>query len=153
MRGLPVRVAPASCLRGTLQGSDGQDGAPHGASGVDMNEHPSFSAHVAKESIAAVVRTADQLIVGQLHARPQKRLKDEMNHVSDRFIAITDARVYDGGGTRLLYETAFILISNAHIVSIAPISAVSQFGDVSWASSALAGDAAALEPRAIDRAS
>jgi hypothetical protein len=118
-----------------------------------MNEHPAFSAHVAKESIAAVVRTADQLIVGQLHARPQKRLKDEMNHVSDRFIAITDARVFDAAGTRLLFETGFILVSNAHIVSIAPVSAVSQFGDVTWASSALAVDPAALKPRPVDRVS
>ena len=118
-----------------------------------MNEHPSCSAHVAKESIAAVVRTADQLIVGQVHARPQKRLKDEMNHVSDRFMAITDARVYDAGGNRLLFETGFILVSNAHIVSIAPVSAVTQFGEVTWATSALSGDPSTLTPRAIDRVS
>jgi hypothetical protein len=91
-----------------------------------------FTSHVAKESIGAIVRTADQLIVGQIHARPQKRLKDEMNHLSDKFIAITDARVYDAAGTSLLYETAFMLVSNAHIVSLTPLSAVAQFGDSIW---------------------
>jgi hypothetical protein len=102
-----------------------------------MDEKPLFSTHVTKESIAAILRTQDQLIVGQLHARPQKRLKDEMNHVSDRFIALTEARVYDASGTRFLYETGFLLLSNAHIVSITPVSAVEQFGDSEWARSVL----------------
>ena len=30
-----------------------------------------------------------------LHARPQKRLKDELNGNSDHFLALTAARVYD----------------------------------------------------------
>jgi len=97
-----------------------------------MDEKSLFSPHVAKESIAAVIRTPDQLIVAQLHARPQKRLKDEMNHVSDRFIALTDARVYDSGGARLLCEAAFMLLSNAHIVSITPVSAIERCGDGEW---------------------
>lgn len=119
-----------------------------------MSEHPAFAAaHVAKDSIAAVIRTADQLIVGQLHARPQKRLKDEMNHLNDRFIAITDVRVYDAGGSRLIFETGFMLVSNAHIVSIAPLSSMTQFGDAAWATTALTGDPTALRPRAVDSAS
>jgi hypothetical protein len=152
--GAPGRPgAPAFLFGYTLGTQAVRKASVPGAEVVEMTEHPSFSAHVAKESIAAVVRTADQLIVGQVHARPSKRLKDEMNHVSDRFIAITDARVYDSSGSRLLFETAFILVSNAHIVSIAPVSAVTMFGEVPWASDALAGDPATLKPRPIDRVS
>jgi hypothetical protein len=99
---------------------------------------------IATEKITAVLRTSDQLIVGQLHARPQKRLKDEMNHVSDRFIAVTAARVHDVTGTRLLYETSFLLVSNAHVVSITPVSALTQLGDPEWVNAVLGNPPAAL---------
>lgn len=115
-----------------------------------MSEHPAFSAHVPKESIAAVVRTVDLLIVGQLHARPQKRLKDEMNHTSDRFMAITGAKVYDAAGVRLLYETAFLLVANAHVVTITPLDAVTQLGEAGWAAH---GDGAPLAMRPGDSVS
>ena len=93
-----------------------------------------------------MIRTADQLVVGQLHSHPQKRLKDEMNHVSDRFIAVTAARVYDAAGSRLLYETSFLLLSNAHLVSVTPVSAVTEMGDAAWGA-AVMEQVAALRPR------
>ena len=37
--------------------------------------------------------------MGFLHARPQKRLKDELNGNSDHSLALTSFRVYDGAGT------------------------------------------------------
>jgi hypothetical protein len=83
-------------------------------------EPPRRPLHVPTERIEALVRTADQLIVGRLHAEPGKRLKDEMNHISTRFIAITEARVYDATGKELLYETEFLLIANDHIVTVTP---------------------------------
>jgi hypothetical protein len=109
---------------------------------------------IATETIAAVVRTPDQLIVGQLHARPQKRLKDEMNHVSDRFIAVTAARVHDVSGTRLLYETSFLLLANAHVVSITPVSALTELGDPEWVRAVLGNPPVALPAiRPADRLS
>ena len=75
---------------------------------------------IPTDRIEALVRTTDQLIVGRLHAEPGKRLKDEMNHTSTRFIAITEARVYDAVGGGLLYETDFLLVANDHIVSVTP---------------------------------
>jgi hypothetical protein len=49
---------------------------------------------VPTERIEALIRTCDQqLIFGKVHSQPGKRLKDEMNSDSSRFIAITDARV------------------------------------------------------------
>jgi hypothetical protein len=79
---------------------------------------------VPTERIEAVIRTGDQLIVGRLHAEPGKRLKDEMNHISTRFIAITEARVYDAAGLELLYEADFLLLANDHIVSVTPRQSV-----------------------------
>ncbi len=80
--------------------------------------------YVPTERIEAVIRTGDQLIVGRLHAEPGKRLKDEMNHISTRFIAITEARVYDAAGLELLYRTDFLLLANDHIVSVTPLQSV-----------------------------
>jgi uncharacterized protein DUF6812 len=85
---------------------------------------------VPTERIQAVVRTTGQVIVGRLHAEPGKRLKDEMNHTSTRFIAVTEARVYDPSGT-LLYQTDFLLLANEHIVSITPRQSM-KAGEPPW---------------------
>ena len=86
---------------------------------------------VPTDRIEALVRTSDQLIIGRLHAEPGKRLKDEMNHSSTRFIAITDARVYDAAGRELLYKTDFVLVANSHIVSVTPRQSVTA-GQPPW---------------------
>ena len=86
---------------------------------------------VPTDRIEALVRTSDQLIVGRVHAEPGKRLKDEMNHSSTRFIAITDARVYDAAGRELLYRTDFLLVANSHIVSVTPRQSVTS-GQAPW---------------------
>ena len=80
--------------------------------------------HVPTERIEALIRAGDQLIVGRLHAEPGKRLKDEMNQTSTRFIAITDAHVYDAASRKLLYATDFLLLANGHIVTVTPRQSV-----------------------------
>src|SRR5688572_8373597 len=87
---------------------------------------------VPTETTGVAVRTLDQLVIGLLHARPQKRLKDELNGNSDRYIAVTAARVYDAAGTRLLYEAAVVLLASDHIVSVTPLAAV-RHGEAGWA--------------------
>ena len=86
---------------------------------------------VPTDRIEALVRTGDQLIVGRVHAEPGKRLKDEMNHSSTRFIAITDARVYDAAGRELLYKADFLLVANSHIVSVTPRQSITA-GQAPW---------------------
>ena len=81
---------------------------------------------VPTETCPVAIRTADQLLVGNLHARPQKRLKDELNGNSEHFLALTAARVYDGAGSRLLYESSVVLLDSASIVSVTPLSAVTE---------------------------
>lgn len=79
---------------------------------------------VPTETMAVAVRTPDQLLVGFLHARPQKRLKDERNGNSDHFLALTAVRVYDGAGSRLLYESSLVLLDSGSIVSVTPLNAI-----------------------------
>jgi hypothetical protein len=94
-------------------------------------DEPHRPLRVPTDRIEALVRTSDQLIVGRLHAEPGKRLKDEMNHSSSRFIAITDARIYDATGRALLYKTDFLLLANSHVVSVTPRQSVTA-GEAPW---------------------
>lgn len=96
----------------------------------EKSEHP--DPRVVKESVGALVRTADQLIVGQLHVRPKKRLKDELNVISEHYIAITEARVYNATGGDLLYTASVLLVSTAHIVTVTPLDAISESPGAIW---------------------
>lgn len=87
--------------------------------------------YVPTHTVAVAVRTPDQLLVGLMHARPHKRLKDELNGNSDHFVAVTEARVYDGAGLRLLYESSVVLVDSGSIVSVTPLNAVGP-GEAAW---------------------
>ena len=87
---------------------------------------------LAKETMPVVVRAGDQLIVGELHVMPNKRLKDELNITKDAFIALTDARVYEAEGARLLFAAAVVMVSMSQIVCVAPLSAIKEAWDVAW---------------------
>jgi hypothetical protein len=91
-----------------------------------------FTPRVSKESIAAALRTTEHLIVGQIHVRPDQRLKDELNLSQERFIAITDARVYDSLGANVLFESAFLIVASSHIIFITPLDAVEQDRQLPW---------------------
>ena len=61
-----------------------------------------FTPRVAKDTLTAFVRTANQIIVGHVYVRPDKRLKDDLNEDPSRFLPVTDARVYDSATEALL---------------------------------------------------
>ncbi len=86
---------------------------------------------VPTQTTGVAVRTHDQLVIGLMHARPQKRLKDELNGNSDKYLAVTAARVYDSDGSRLLYEAAVVLLASDHVVSVTPLAAV-RAGEAGW---------------------
>ncbi len=87
---------------------------------------------IRKESVAVVLRMPDELIVGQLHVDPQKRLKDELNITRDRYVAVTAARVYDAAGSRLLHETTLMLVSTEHVMTVTPLDAIPEGCDAAW---------------------
>ncbi len=87
---------------------------------------------LAKETMPVVVRVGAQLIVGEFHVMPNKRLKDELNITKDAFIALTDARVYEAAGTRLVLAASVVMVSMAQIVCVAPLSAIKEPWDVAW---------------------
>ena len=91
-----------------------------------------YTPRVAKDTLPALVRTHDQVIVGHLYVRPDKRLKDDLNDDSSRFLPVTDARVYNAADDTLLYHSSFLLVAFRHIIMISPLDALAQVGSPPW---------------------
>jgi hypothetical protein len=91
-----------------------------------------FTPRVAKDTLAAFIRTDDQIIIGHVYVRPDKRLKDDLNEDASRFLPVTDARVYDAASESLLYHSSFLLIAYAHIIMLSPLEALADIRPVPW---------------------
>lgn len=104
---------------------------------MDMRVDPKgkyFTPRVTKDSLLAVIRTAQEIIVGSVYVRPDKRLKDEINDDTSRFLPITDARVYTLHN-EYSYDVSFTLISYTAILSITPVDAITSNADLPWLTS------------------
>lgn len=91
-----------------------------------------FTPRVAKDALQALIRTADQHIIGYLYLRPDKRLKDEINEDTSRFLPVTDARIYNSATDDFVYHASFILVSYDHIISITPVDSISESRPAPW---------------------
>jgi hypothetical protein len=91
-----------------------------------------FTPRVAKDTLPALIRTADQVIVGHVYVRPEKRLKDDLNEDTSRFLPITDARVYDAVSETLIYHSSFLLVAYQHIIMLSPLDALENIRPVPW---------------------
>jgi len=74
---------------------------------------------VKKEKINAVIRTANEKIVGTIFKLPQNRLLDMLNQDSGPFIPVTSAKVFHVVTGRLMYEAEFLAINKSSVVIIA----------------------------------
>lgn len=95
-----------------------------------------FTPRITKDSIAVVIRTSEHIIVGHIYVQPDQRLKDEMNLNTERFLAITDASVYNAQGDTLLFESGFLIVASAQVIFIAPVDSIKQDKKPSWLPSA-----------------
>ncbi|MEJ2597611.1 MAG: hypothetical protein P8Z00_04720 [Anaerolineales bacterium] len=78
-----------------------------------------FTDVVQKEPVRVVIQTTTmQRIKGQVYVKPDERVKDELNN-PERFLAVTDANVYDQGGI-LINQCAFIAVNRDQIVWLIP---------------------------------
>ncbi|HVN54125.1 MAG TPA: hypothetical protein VMT46_07320 [Anaerolineaceae bacterium] len=82
-----------------------------------------FTNVIAKKPVPAVVQTLTHRIHGEVHVRPSERLKDEMNR-SEKFLAITDAIVYDTRGQEI-YRCGFLTLNRDQIVWLIPDEEIS----------------------------
>ncbi|MBC8163645.1 MAG: hypothetical protein H7Z42_20755 [Roseiflexaceae bacterium] len=91
-----------------------------------------FTQRVSKDMLPAFIRTASQIVVGNIYTRPDRRLKDELEEDTAKYLAITDARVYDGHSEQLLYHSALMLVACSHIVMISPLDAHEAIRETPW---------------------
>ena len=91
-----------------------------------------YTPRVPKDTLPAFIRTHDQVIVGHVYVRPDRRLKDDLNEDASRFLPITDARIYDAATESLLYHSSFLLIAYNHIIMISPLDALADIRPMPW---------------------
>ncbi len=77
-----------------------------------------FTNVIPKRPVAVILQTPIHRIKGCMHVRPSERLKDELNR-SEKFVAITDAVIYDSSGVEI-YRCDFLTINSDQIHWLIP---------------------------------
>jgi hypothetical protein len=77
-----------------------------------------FTEVVSKIPVAVTLQTVTHRILGNIHIRPDQRLKDELN-MSESFVAVTDASILDADG-KIIYRTEFLAVRRDQIVWVMP---------------------------------
>ncbi|MBI3740888.1 MAG: hypothetical protein HY257_03910 [Chloroflexi bacterium] len=78
-----------------------------------------YTEHITKRDVRVIAATTHNIIQGNLHLSLDHRLIDEMN-TAERFIAVTDAEVFDLAGKTRLYRAEFLTLNKEHVVWILP---------------------------------
>ncbi|MFN8412231.1 MAG: hypothetical protein U0Z26_07575 [Anaerolineales bacterium] len=87
---------------------------------IEYDEKGKFYTDViTKVSIPAVLQTTTHLIRGFVHVRQGERLKNELEG-GERFIAVTDAVVYDKDGA-ITFKGPFLAVQREQIVWVMPV--------------------------------
>ena len=81
-----------------------------------------FTEIVSKETIQVIIQTPTNHISGQMHIRPDERLRDAVNQ-AESFLAITEATIYDLN-QKELYRCNFLALNRDHIIWILPYDQV-----------------------------
>ena len=74
---------------------------------------------VTKSPIKAIIQTTTNRISGNIHVRPDDRLKDALD-TSDHFLAVTDASVQDKDGKEMILRANFMAINLSQILWVVP---------------------------------
>lgn len=91
-----------------------------------------FTARIAKDAVAAFVRTRDQVIVGSMYVRPGHRLTDDLNSDGAPFLALTDAQVFRASDEALLYRAGLLMVAYRAIVLIGELDALAAVRRAPW---------------------
>lgn len=87
-----------------------------------------FTKVVSTQTLEVLLRlSTGELIQGQVHVRPDRRLSDEMND-DLAFLSVTEARVLGEDGEEK-YRTSYMSVSRKGIVWAIPAQAVNQHSD------------------------
>jgi hypothetical protein len=78
-----------------------------------------FTAHVSKLRLPITACIGNWIVEGTIHLKSDNRLKDELND-GETFVAITQARVWEAGSGKLVYEPEVLIVHKNEIVWIFP---------------------------------
>ena len=78
-----------------------------------------YTARVSKETAPVMIATPTSIIHGSMHVLRESRLKDELNS-AERFVAITNAAVFDLDNQTQLYSSEVLLLNKDLIVWVIP---------------------------------
>ncbi len=78
-----------------------------------------FTQVIKKLPVKVIIQINSQTIHGNIHIRPEQRIKDEING-GEVFLAVTEAHIYNQAG-KSIQETDFMLINREHIIWIVPV--------------------------------
>jgi len=87
-----------------------------------------FTQVITKVPIAVVVQTTANLIRGEIHIRPDERLKDALDGDGKPFVAITNAIILNAQNEEI-YRAKFIILNREQIVWILPEDEINQAGE------------------------
>lgn len=77
-----------------------------------------FSDIISKTDVRATIQTLTHRIDGRIYVGPSQRPKDTLNE-NERFLAVTNATVYDPDGNRV-NQTEFMAVNREHIIWVIP---------------------------------
>ena len=78
-----------------------------------------FTDVLRKHAVAVIIQTTSNRILGNIHVRPEERIKDELDR-PEPTLAITNASIYDSTGKSLIYKTQFLAIQKNNLVWVLP---------------------------------
>ncbi|HEX8524072.1 MAG TPA: hypothetical protein VF669_17595 [Tepidisphaeraceae bacterium] len=78
-----------------------------------------FTDRVRKETVACVIQTVSHRLRGRIFKSPDNRVIDDMNAMTDSFMAVTDAEVLDGNDN-VIARSEFMLVGKRHVVWVLP---------------------------------
>lgn len=86
-----------------------------------------FTTVIKKNPMEVIIQTTDHIIRGNVHIKPDDRLKDTINY-QETFMSVTDATVHDNQ-RQLLYRCKFLAINKSQIVWVIPSNELQQLGE------------------------
>ena len=78
-----------------------------------------FTAYVTKLRLPVTACIGNWIVEGTVHLKSDNRLKDELND-GETFIAVTQARVWEIGSDKPVYEPEVLIVHKNQIVWVFP---------------------------------
>ena len=80
-----------------------------------------FTPRIRTASVEVDIVTMHGVVHGFVHVKPDQRIKDELNHQAERFLAVTGATLR-GHLDASPREVGFVAVNKSHIITVVPVN-------------------------------